>query len=84
MAAIIEFSLPTDEFALQETLSTHPEAQIEIERVIADDPEQITPYVWVRADFDAFEATLERDPTVEEESDCCLSDIQASHLTRFQ
>lgn len=27
MAAIIEFSLPTEELALQETLSAYPEAQ---------------------------------------------------------
>ncbi|WP_336362574.1 helix-turn-helix domain-containing protein [Halalkalicoccus salilacus] len=67
MAAIIEFSLPTEEFALEETLDTHPRAHIEIERVVADDPEQITPYMWVRTDdFDAFEAALEDDPTVED------------------
>ncbi|WP_336345989.1 helix-turn-helix domain-containing protein [Halalkalicoccus ordinarius] len=67
MATIIEFSLPTEEFALEETLDTLPEAHIEIERVVADNPDQITPYVWVRTDdFDAFEAALEDDPTVEE------------------
>ena len=34
---------------------------------MANDPNHITPYVWVRTDdFDAFEATLEDDPTVEE------------------
>lgn len=67
MATIIEFGLPTEEFALEETLRTHPAVQIEIERVVADAPDQITPYVWVRADdFDAFETALEDDPTVEE------------------
>ncbi|MFC7009661.1 helix-turn-helix domain-containing protein [Halalkalicoccus salilacus] len=67
MATIIEFSLPTEEFALEETLDTHPGARIEIERVVANSPDQITPYVWVRTDdFEAFEATLEDDPTVEE------------------
>lgn len=67
MAAILECRLPTEDFALEATLTTHPEAQIEIERVVADDPEQITPYVWVHADdFAAFEAALEDDPTVEE------------------
>ena len=67
MATIIEFSFPTEEFALEETLDTHPEAHIEIERVVADDPDRITPYMWVRTDdFDAFEAALEDDPTVEE------------------
>ena len=67
MATIIEFSLPTEEFALEETLDTHPGAHIEIERVVADNPDQITPYMWVRTDdFDAFEAALEDDPTVED------------------
>ena len=66
MGTIIEFRLPAEEFALEETLNTHPEAQIEIERVVAGDPDKITPYIWVRADdFDAFEAALEDDPTVE-------------------
>jgi predicted DNA binding protein len=67
MGTIIEFRLPTEEFALEETLDTRPEAQIEIERVVADDPDKITPYIWARADdFDAFEAALEDDPTVED------------------
>lgn len=67
MATIIEFSLPTEEFALEETLDTHPGAHIEIERVVADNPDQITPYMWIRTDdFDAFEAALEDDPTVED------------------
>ncbi|WP_336364739.1 helix-turn-helix domain-containing protein [Halalkalicoccus salilacus] len=67
MAAILEFSLPTEEFALEKTLNTHPGAHIEIERVVADDPDRITPYVWVRTDdFDAFEAALRGDSTVEE------------------
>ncbi|MFC7009771.1 helix-turn-helix domain-containing protein [Halalkalicoccus salilacus] len=67
MATIVEFRFPTEEFALEETLDTHPGAHIEIERVVANDPEQITPYMWARTDdFDAFEATLEDDPTVED------------------
>ena len=66
MGTSIEFRLPTEKFALEETLNTHPEAHIEIERVVAGDPDKITPYIWVRADdFDAFEAALEDDPTVE-------------------
>lgn len=66
MAAIIEFALPADEFALEHTLTTRPDAQIETERVVADAPDQITPYVWVRAeDFDAFETDVRDDPTVE-------------------
>ena len=41
MAAILEFDLPTEEFALEETLTTVPGTQIEIERVVADDPDRI-------------------------------------------
>ncbi|WP_336365220.1 helix-turn-helix domain-containing protein [Halalkalicoccus salilacus] len=67
MATIAEFSFPTAEFALEETLDTHPEAHIEIERVVADNSDHITPYIWVGTDdFNAFEAALEDDPTVEE------------------
>lgn len=66
MAAIIEFALPADEFALKHTLTTLPGVEIEIERVVADASEQITPYMWVRADdFDAFEGAVRDDPTVE-------------------
>lgn len=40
--------------------------EIEIERVIADPPDRITPYVWASADdFDTLEAAFEDDPTVE-------------------
>jgi hypothetical protein len=45
MAANIEFSLPTEAFALEETLDTHSGAHIEIERVVADNPDRITPYM---------------------------------------
>lgn len=66
MATIFEFEIPTDEFALEETLIEYPEAVIEIERVVANDPDRITPYVWARTDdFAALEATFDDDPTVE-------------------
>lgn len=65
MATIFEFEVPTDEFALEETLAEFPEAVIEIERVVANDPDRITPYVWARTDdFEALEAAFADDPTV--------------------
>lgn len=65
MATILEFELPPDEFALQEAFKTYPHAEIEIERVVADAPDHLTPYVWAYADdFDALEAAFEDDPTV--------------------
>lgn len=67
MATILELEVPTNEFALEATLTECPEAVIEIERVIADDPDRITPYVWVHTDdFAALEAAFDDDPTVEE------------------
>lgn len=39
MATIFEFEIPVDEFALEDTLTNFPEAVIEIEQVVADDPE---------------------------------------------
>lgn len=66
MATIFEFEVPTEEFALHDTLAQLPDSDIEIERVVADNPDQITPYVWARAeDFDALEAAFDDDPTVE-------------------
>lgn len=66
MAAIIEFALPPDEFALETTLATLSDVDVEIERVVANSPDQITPYVWVRTDdFAAFETEVEDDPTVD-------------------
>lgn len=66
MAAIIELALPPDEFAIETTLATLSDVEVDIERVVATNPEQITPYVWVRTDdFEAFEAAVRDDPTVD-------------------
>ncbi len=80
MAAIIEFELPPEEFALEETLTALPEVRTEIERVVADAPDQITPYMWVRADdFDEFEAAVDADPTVESVTKLSETDEERSY-----
>lgn len=67
MGRILEFEVPTGEFGLEETLMAHPDAVIEIERVVANSPDEITPYIWARADdFEALETAFEGDPTVKE------------------
>ena len=38
VVTILELELPSEEFALDKTLTTVPEAHIEIGRVVADDP----------------------------------------------
>lgn len=44
-----------------------PNVGSEIERVVTDDPDRITPYVGVRADdFTALETAFDHDPTSDE------------------
>lgn len=80
MVTILELELPTEEFALNKTLTTVSEAQIEIERVVADDPDRLTPYVWVRTDdFDTFEAAVDDDPTVKDVTELAETDEERSY-----
>ena len=43
MATIFEFKVPPEEFVLPDTLAKLADVEIEIERVVADDPDRITP-----------------------------------------
>ena len=64
MTIIGEFCVSTELFALQETLTTVPDAVIEIERVVATD-DILTPYFWVSGcNLSAFEAAAEADPSI--------------------
>lgn len=84
MAAIIELELSPEDFALDETLTTVPEAQIKIERVVADNPDRITPYVWACTDdFDALETALEDDPTVESKTLLSKADGEQAYRIRW-
>lgn len=65
MALIVEFTVPASKFALFNTLTTVPNVTLELGRVIDTTAEDITIYVWARAqDFDALEAAFEDDPSV--------------------
>lgn len=60
-----EFQFDVETFPLGRTLSEHPDAVAEIERVVVTE-ELLAPYVWVSAEsLSAFEATAETDPSVE-------------------
>jgi predicted DNA binding protein len=66
MATIIEAMIPTEEFALAETLQTCGEATVECEQIVEHPDNTVMPLVWVRTTSpDAFEAALAQDPTVE-------------------
>ncbi|UTF54525.1 bacterio-opsin activator domain-containing protein [Natronosalvus rutilus] len=65
MALFAEFSVPTEAFALHETLEAESNAIVEIERVAATE-ELITPYFRVSGvDLGAFEAAAADDPSVQ-------------------
>lgn len=82
MSTIAEFSIPAKDFALEETLDRVPDAEFEIERVAAHSEGRLTPFVWVYADdFDAFEAALADDPTVEDAD--CLSAFDDERFYRM-
>lgn len=54
MSTIAELSVPAEEFALRHTLEAADEIEVEIERVVAYDPDHVMPYVW----FSGEESTL--------------------------
>ncbi|WP_246999869.1 bacterio-opsin activator domain-containing protein [Halosolutus gelatinilyticus] len=64
MSLFGEFHVPSDAFALSQTLHESPGTTIEIERVVATE-KILTPYFWVASDDpDAFEAAVVDDPSV--------------------
>ena len=66
MSVIVECTVPTERFALAETLDEIPGMLIEIERLVAEGPDRIMPYFWAsRGDHNAFEAAARNDPSVE-------------------
>jgi predicted DNA binding protein len=66
MATIIKAQIPSEEFALAETLQTCEEATVECEQIVEHADTTVMPLVWVRETTpDAFEAALAQDPTVE-------------------
>lgn len=66
MSLIAEFTVPAEQFVLYETLCEVPEMIVEIERVIAHEPDRLMPYFWTsNGDNQKFEAAAENDPSVE-------------------
>lgn len=66
MSTIVEFTLPTEEFALAETFRTVPTATFEIIRLVAHDSDRAFPYLWVtNDDIETVDDALVDDPTTE-------------------
>jgi hypothetical protein len=71
MSTIVEASVPTDQFALQETCRRLPDAVFEAVRVVTDGTGEVMPLVWGSgADQGALTDALAEDPSVDEVSVC--------------
>lgn len=67
MSIITEFTTSTDAFALRSALRAVPEMHVEGELMVTHSDEWVMPFLWASGgDFEAFEAELREDPTVEQ------------------
>ena len=55
MPTIAEFAIPTEQFALQETLDRRPDLEFEVDRVVAHATARVMPFVWVSGQDDELE-----------------------------
>ena len=84
MSTIAELAIPAAEFALRETLEATDELGVEIERVVAHDPETVMPFVWFAGDestLTTLDDALADDPSVEEAE--LLTDLGDERLYRM-
>ena len=68
MSTIAEVSLPGAEFALHETLETHPDVEFEIERMVAHETDRVMPFVWATSetvDRETLDDAMADDPSVD-------------------
>lgn len=82
-ACIVRGEIPADEFALYEALSSLPDVEFEVERIVQSGDEAAMPLMWIRnAPTDAVEEAFGRDPSVEELE--LLSEFDDEQLYRMQ
>jgi predicted DNA binding protein len=66
MVTIVKCEIPAEEFALRETLSTLPDVEFEVDRIVESGEDAVMPMLWARgADDEAIDAALADDPSVE-------------------
>lgn len=81
MSIIAEFSVPTETFALYQTLSALPEIVVEVERIVAHDEGHLVPYFWVSGEnYTEFEQRAEDDPSIRDIT--TLDEIEGANLYR--
>lgn len=66
METMVDATLPTEQFALDDTFERVPDAEFETVRVVAQETGQVMPFLWASSsDPDALHAALEGDSTIE-------------------
>jgi hypothetical protein len=83
MGTIVEATLPADQFALEETLSSVSGATFEIVRLVAHGSDRLMPFLWGAADdLDDLAAAVEADPSTENVE--VLSTLDEEYLFRME
>ena len=84
MSTIAELEIPASEFALSATFDAVPDAEFEVERVVAYDRDRLLPFTWAtvnESSSEALDEALESDPSVEGVE--LLSDLGDERLYRM-
>jgi hypothetical protein len=82
MVTIVRGTVPAAQFALNHSLETLPDVEVECERIVRSGDDAVMPLLWVRyADRDEVEAAFEADPSVDNVT--CLSDLEEELLYRM-
>ncbi len=83
MATIAEFDVSPEEFALSVTRERVPDAEFEVERVVAHDQDRLMPFVWISADdLEAVESALDDDDSVADHE--VIADLDDERLYRME
>jgi len=83
MSAIVEATVPADQFALGRTFSREPDAEFRTVRLVAHRPKHVMPFLWAdHAETDRLTATVKRDDSVRAVDR--LSEVDGACLLRIE
>lgn len=81
MSIIAEFSVRSDDFALNHALTTAPQMVVEIEQVVATMEDRLMPYFWVSGgDLAEFEEAFQDDESVK--NTASIDEVEGAKLYR--
>ncbi|MFC6718053.1 bacterio-opsin activator domain-containing protein [Natrialbaceae archaeon GCM10025810] len=83
MSIIAEFSVKSDDLALNHTLTSAPRMIVEIEQVVATMEDRLMPYFWVTGgDHEEFEAAFQNDRSVKNAT--IIDEVEDARLYRAE